>query len=59
MIEVIPGGDGPQETLGLSQRESKAFIAGGYSRFAARRDPEALKAELLDAIRRVTAVLRT
>ena len=41
---------------GLSQRESKAFIAGGYRAFAERRDPDTLDGELLDSIRRAAAV---
>ncbi len=43
---------------GLSQRESKAFIAGGYRAFAERRDPDTLDGELLDSIRRAAAVWR-
>lgn len=41
---------------GLSQREAKAFVAGGYRAFAERRDPDTLDGELLDSIRRAAAV---
>ncbi len=43
---------------GLSQRESKAFVAGGYRAFPERRDPDTLDGELLDSIRRAAAVWR-
>ena len=43
---------------GLSQREAKGFISGGYRAFAERRDPDKLDAELLDSIRRAAAVWR-
>ena len=43
---------------GLSQREAKAFMAGGYRTFAERRDPDTLGAELAESIRRASAALR-
>ena len=41
---------------GLSQREAKAFVAGGHRAFAERRDPELLDGELRDSFRRAAAV---
>ncbi len=41
---------------GFSQREAKAYVAGGHRAFAERRDPDTLDGELLDSLRRAAAV---
>ena len=54
---MLDAGDLPSERefecllreAGLSQREAKAFMAGGYGAFAERRDPDMLEAGLLFA----------
>ena len=46
-----------RDDFGLSQREAKALLADGYKSFAERRDPENVNGELLDTIRRATAML--